>query len=253
MQANPLPLETPVEDVVLVKPREAFVKQDGDPAAAAAGKEVILLHGWNSNDAAMRPWRDAIRALPSGRDARIWSATYDTHLKSFRQSAAELKRLFESKGVDFTRSLVLGYSMGGVVARQMVADGFRAQAVVTTCSPHEGLAPWVPTPEPGTMSLAPWSSDLKALNADPRDRAARARYHLHGVVYRDARGEHADDTTVIIESGLGASLGAVGDRQRVRLNYGNGFPPLADPHMSGMDPQRMRPTVRTLDALLSKL
>jgi pimeloyl-ACP methyl ester carboxylesterase len=211
-------------------------------------KNCILIHGWNSSSNDMVKLRDVAMKLPSAAGYSFWLANYDTN-KPFVENAKLLKEVFlKQSGYDFNNSLVIAYSMGGVVARSMYVQGFKFKNLVTICTPNQGLAPWVPTPTPGTMSIAPWSSDLKNLNNNPTDIGKRSSYHMFGITYDDLRGHHEDDAVVEVGSATGANLGSV-NRGKINLNYGSGMAG-TDPHSRGMDPNFLQPVLQTISKLL---
>jgi pimeloyl-ACP methyl ester carboxylesterase len=220
---------------------------DGALTAKGSAKNCILIHGWKSTSNDMIRLRDAIMKLPSSTGYTFWLANYDTN-KPFIENAKLLRDQFQKQsGFNFDNSLVIGYSMGGVVARSMHCQGFKFKNLVTICSPHQGLAPWVPTPTPGTMSIAPWSNDLKNLNSNAIDVAKRASYHMFGITYNDLRGRHENDAVVEVTSATGANLGAV-NRGRINLNYGNGLAG-SDPHSRGMDPNFLQLVLQSVSKL----
>lgn len=139
------------------KPSTDLIPTPGKSVDEAKQKHCILLHGWGllgmgDNGEAMRPMMDAIRTKVP--DWNYWLTTYDAHGRSFSTNARELKPMFlNNTKYDFTNTVFVTYSMGGQVARQMVADGFPCLALATICSPHHGLLGWVPTPDFGSMSV----------------------------------------------------------------------------------------------------
>jgi len=80
------------------------------------------------------------------------------------------------------------YSMGGLVARQLVAWGYPCAAMLSVSAPHGGVPWWSQAMKlaghDAPWSLRPRSPQLRKLNSDPRDVAHRGAYHLFGVVYR---------------------------------------------------------------------
>lgn len=209
-------------------------------------KHCILLHGWGlfgmgDNGESMRPVQDAIRAKAP--DWNYWLTTFDAHGRSFLSNARGLKPMFlDDPKYNFTNTVFVTYSMGGVVARQMIADGFPCLALATICSPHHGLLGWVPTPDLGSMSVVWRSQDLAALNENSADMAQRNKYHFFAITYIDGRGGHADDGVVESSSAFGEGLGSNIYREHIELQYGGGIVPVPgpvvwDPHNRGKDPQ----------------
>ena len=218
----------------VTRPRAVSFERTG----RSRSKHVVLLHGWHSTEAQMRAWHRALGEADPERS--IWRFTYDTHWKSFSRSARQVMGALRRENVDWDDVVLVGYSMGGLVARQMVAYGFPARALVTLCSPHHGALAWSPLrfpilSDPGASTLTQWSASLRRLNENPRDRAARSRYHLMSITFRDKRGDHEHDGIVGFPSADGAQLGEVASRTRLRFDYGKrAF--FTDPHMLGMSP-----------------
>jgi len=221
-------------------------------AKGAPQKHCILLHGWNSDASAMDAIKGVLMNFPEARNWRFWWLNYDSHLASFKTSAHQLVNLLAAQPYDFSTTVFVAYSMGGLVARQMIASGFPAKALVTICTPHHGVAPWVPTPNTGTQSMAPWSADLAALNNNPTDAAHRRSYHFFGITYSDIRGKHEDDVIVTIGSAMGDTLGDTATRLKIHLDYGNGLAG-PDPHWRGMDPNYVKPATSLCQKLFARL
>lgn len=227
-------------DFVSLGQEVGFIEQ------SKAGKNCILLHGWNSSSKDMERIRLAVSQLAHAAGYKFWMPTYDTNAP-FKDNASKLTALFHNTGTDFSQSLVIGYSMGGVVARSMFLYGFNFRSLVTICTPHLGLAPWIPTPTFGTMSIAPWSEDLKNLNINTIEAAKRKDYHFFGIDYNDIRGYHADDAVVMLGSAVGANLGNF-ERAHIHLTYNGLSGP--DPHSRGMDPNFLNPVLNCINRLL---
>ena len=237
-------------DVQQVLKSEVALFQDPDfkPEDRGIQKHCILLHGWNSSGNDMLRIRDAITSLPKGGYYRYWWVTYDTNAP-FKENARKIIDLFNKQNIDFSNCLLVCYSMGGVVGRSMIAQGFNVQNLVTICTPHLGLAPWVPTPTPGTMSIAPWSQDLKELNGHPRDTAKRNSYYFYGITFSDILGEHPDDAVVEFNSAIGNVLGQGIKRVNIPLSY-HGALAGTDPHARGMDPNYLGPVLQQINLLM---
>ncbi len=210
-----------------------------DRTGTSNTRHVVLLHGWHSTEIQMRAWHKALQDVDG--DRSVWRLSYDTHWKSFSRSARHVMAALKAQQVEWDDVVLIGYSMGGIVARQMIAYGFPARNLVTLCSPHHGALKWSPLrlpimTDPGASTLSEWSPSLRRLNAHPRDKAMRAKYHLMAITFRDKRGEHDHDGIVGRPSAEGVELGEVASRLHLRFDYGKrAF--FTDPHMLGMSPQ----------------
>ncbi len=198
--------------------------------------EIVLLHGWHSLYDPMIPLERALRQrFPN---ARLWRVSYDSHWKPFPRSAREVSARLKAAGVNPHRTILVGYSMGGVVARSMVAQGFDARAVVCLCSPHLGPALHIPFGDVGSLSLAYSSGYLPRLNRNERDIARRGDYFFQSVTFRDATGECRHDRIVSQRSASGRGLVGIKHRANTHLVF-KGLAPGPLPHLSGMNPNHV--------------
>ena len=258
-----MPLEALKSEWDITRPKRvalSFVTGDGDESTLKPGRNVLLLHGWHSTERQMSWWQSTLASRPEARGYRIWNATYDTHWKSFRRTARLLLREMHAQstlnGIDWSNTILIGYSMGGIVARQMVAYGFDCRALIALCSPHEGALGWAAlrfalAGDVGASSLAGYNRVLHALNSHPRDRAFRNRYDCYAITYRDPRGEHAHDGVVSQSSALGESLGEVAHRQTIVREYEEKPFPFTRPHLGGMNPDVMQPALNRVVPMLA--
>lgn len=170
---------------------------------------AVVLHGhdpWGTPDpgSGIRPAVNAIRQRLTPHGFHVWAPLYDTH-QPFVVVAREIANLIGAAPWGTRNVHFFGYSMGGLVARQVAVLGIEPRSLVTYCTPNLGTAAWVPTPTAGAMSMAPWSADLRALNENPGDRQLRGRYHTIGFSYaRNADGSdrHYNDGVVEVDSAL---------------------------------------------------
>ena len=223
--------------------------QTDEPRETSSGrqKHCVLLHGWNSPGWFLREWKDALRELPQAAPWRFWLPDYPTHRFSFVRAASEVRRALLSQDANWDDVILIGYSMGGLVARQMARDGFPCRSLVTICSPHEGVLPWIPLPTIGPQSLWKSSTQLRNLNRDARDEKMRARSHFFAISYHDRLGNHHHDGLVPERSARGDHLGNVAQRETIHLEYGREIAPIipVGPHVRGMNPQIMNPVLET--------
>ncbi len=221
----------------------------------ASQKHCILLHGWGATGNDMRFWAEALAASEVGKSTHFWIPTYDTSWRTFAQSARDIKVLLEDQPFDFSRTLIMGYSMGGLVARELARAGFPFQQLVTLCSPHHGAAPWVPIWWRRTTTLKANSDLIENLNSSNSDAIHRSRYHFYGLTYNDPSGEHRHDGIVEIASALGQNLGDAPTRQTYSIDLTNpitGFN-LSTPHVCALYPQRIPLALEKTLALLDKI
>lgn len=220
------------------------------PRAQGTGKLAILLHGFrpdgpnpfsqvDANNGRYADYQNFFGAIVDRLPGYQFSvAAYNTH-QSFAKSAEALLQHYMTLGsqFDLSKTVLVGYSMGGLVARRMVASGLPFARLYTTCSPHMGVMPYLfsipgnqyffPGNE-GATSMAPYSRDLWALNA--ADAHLHQRYHCHGIVYTDVRGFHADDSITEV-GGATMGFGQVAQRWTTHIGMvqGLGF----QPHLRG--------------------
>jgi pimeloyl-ACP methyl ester carboxylesterase len=215
-------------------------------------KHCFFLHGWASDSTALRGIRSHLQDSPAGDSWHFWNITYDTTWQPFPQSARQILKKLKTCGYDFEENIIIGYSMGGLVARQLVAEGFPCTHLVTLCTPHHGPVRWMPVPMRGPRSLAGWGSHTKALDRHPRDVLMRNRYHFFAMSYEDTFGPHDHDGMVSVWSALGKNLGEVATRHTMELKYAvpvSAIMPV-DPHWRGMFPKYIDPALRHIDGLM---
>ena len=124
---------------LVARPRRPSLQHH--PAAISdSQKHCILLHGWGATGHDMRYWAEALAATEAGQTIHFWLPTYDTAWRTFPQSARDIKVLLERTPFNFNRTLIIGYSMGGLVARAYLCKhGIQNVAkVITLGTPHHG-------------------------------------------------------------------------------------------------------------------
>lgn len=214
---------------LFIETKEAVLSSD----SPIGTRHVLFLHGWNAGGDSLAVWQRELRAVASP-EWTFWRIDYPTHRWSFTRAAAEIAHALRATGHDFEDVVIFGFSMGGVTARQMVADGFLCRALVALGSPHQGVARWVPAHSPGTASIRGRSRQLASLNRNPADIAARGRYHFYSLTYRDRFGRHPHDGLIPRRSAQGLTLGPVASRINTEFTYD--WPPGNEPHLRGMNP-----------------
>ncbi len=211
------------------KTASAYWQNDGKSLTAECPRHVVLIHGHNCLPDFLNGVQRSLRNVPGADQWHFWQIEYDTHWKPFTRSAREIIGALNASGQNFQDVVLVGHSMGGIICRQMVAYGFPCRALFALGSPHLGFVPWLPFAEAGSLSISPYSRRLQNLNRNKKDRAARPNYHFLAADYCDPLGYHAHDCLVTKRSALGVTLGPVGSRFEVNLNYK--IPPVVDPHV----------------------
>lgn len=168
---------------------------------------IVLLHGWDMDKnydpgVWFRPFVEKIRQQFEPRGYIVFAPTYNTH-ESFVWAAKNLYQILVHSQWPMDNVHIFGYSMGGLVARQMVVEGLNPRNLVTYCTPNMGTAAWISNTalfNNGAMSMAAWSEDLKRLNSHPRDHANRGRYQMIGLsYYADNQKTQRHDNDAIVE------------------------------------------------------
>jgi pimeloyl-ACP methyl ester carboxylesterase len=238
------------ESYFFIEPREVSFQLKPPRVSTNSPRHCILLHGWNSSSSYLSELQSALQNLPGAETWHFWRVEYPTHRWTFDRSADEIMRVLETTGHDFSHTVFVGYSMGGIVARRMAVNGFGCKALISICSPHQGLARWIVPHSPGTLSLSRWSRSLRNLNNDARDEALRLRYSFFAITYRDRLGYHPHDGIVTQCSALGKNLGKVAARRTTILNYISKIGG-SEPHVRGMNPQYLSPVLTIYEDMLS--
>jgi len=240
---NPL-ADTYRGNLDLMRVRRASVQTIDEPG----DWEIALLHGWHSLYDPMMRLESALRQrIPN---ARLWRVSYDSHWKPFPLSAREVSARLRASGVKPERTILVGYSMGGVVARSMVAQGFDARAVVCLCSPHLGPALHIPFGDVGSLSLQPTAGFIPELNRNRRDVARRGDYFFQSVTFHDATGECRHDRIVSQRSASGQGLPGITHRANTHVVF-KGIAPGPLPHLQGMNPDKVTKAIEFIEERLN--
>ena len=205
-------------------------------ASRLIDRHIIVLHGWNSKKQDMDRDIAAMLTIPAVRQRNVWSFNFETHRTGFDIAALFLKRDIDKQGYDFSDVIFVGYSLGGLVARQLVANGMACRALITICTPHDGILPSVPLlpADKGEHSMLQGSDQLNALNANARDVQHRERYHCYGFGFCDENGRcEYHDRVVSLRSALANNL--VGIRYSLPIYVRDTWPGDIH-HLKGMDP-----------------
>jgi pimeloyl-ACP methyl ester carboxylesterase len=108
-------------------------------------KNLILIHGLNGDGAfntdadQFKPFYDHIKEFNELDNYNVWTLVYDTWWTPFLYSGSwlyeELIRITDHK---FSDAIVVGYSMGGLIARTLTSLGFNYKYLITIDTPHLG-------------------------------------------------------------------------------------------------------------------
>lgn len=171
---------------------------------------IILLHGYDlfDNQPGTDPWaalHSFVRMMrehfePMG--YLVINPAYRTD-QPFPFGAQQVMNGLRYHQIPLQHVHVFGYSMGGLVARQMIANGDLSPVSLTTyCSPHMGTGWWIPSlpfKNGGARSLEPASPEIMALYNNARDQEMRQRYHCLGVGYYELGNSKWHDNDQLIE------------------------------------------------------
>lgn len=109
------------------------------PNAPYGSKNLLLIHGWNSNPVSWEEMIPKLLNLSGSPYSQIWTFGYNSSLSISTNASnllAELQNKCSGRKVD-----IIGHSMGGLVARQMMEKNGGAGFVdklITLGTPHTG-------------------------------------------------------------------------------------------------------------------
>ena len=212
-------------------------QQDGFSVSHRPKAVVYLLHGWDafsnySPGVDFRPAVDYVRAALRGRGVDVHAPYYNTHESHFHAGGNLVNQhLGEGRARDNIH--FFGYSMGGLVARQAVAQGLAPRSLTTVATPNEGTGWWVPNGIPfnaGAASMFPNANDLTVLNS--RDEAYRDRYTTYGFWYKGAMNSIHDNDGMIEQRSANMMGQSVRPARSFKVKFGKEgwFAPIAQPH-----------------------
>ena len=134
---------------------------------SAMRRPVLLIHGFKDDARKMEKLR---RHLEShGFHAEAVNLRPSLGQAGMEELAAQVAEFAEERFGPFAAMDVVGFSMGGLVARyyvQKLGGADRVRRLITLASPHHGtLLAWC-IPNPGCRQMRPGSAFLRELNAD---------------------------------------------------------------------------------------
>lgn len=233
----------------------------GDPDAAAGGEMsathhytavIYMLHGWDlgknySPGRAFRPAADYVRSALRNHNVLILDPPFNTHESHFR-AGENLSRQHKRMSYPTNNVHFFGYSMGGLVARQMVAQGIVPRSLTTYCTPNEGTGWWVPNGIPfnnGSSSMFENHNDLTVLNSRPSEIQYRNRYTTYGFWYKGGFNSTHDNDGMIEERSANMRGLSVGPRRAFKCKHSaeGWFTPIASPHGELQNMEHIRPAL----------
>jgi pimeloyl-ACP methyl ester carboxylesterase len=148
-------------------------------AEGGVSSPVIFIHGMASD---LHSWDSLLSKLGKNffekHDVYLFQYRWESHIKG---NGKTLLDSVNARGL--VNPILIGWSMGGLVARAYVAQGGGFERLVTLGTPHLG-SPLVSYAHiicwgnnPGVLDLAPGSEFLTWLNKDSLDLASRDKYH----------------------------------------------------------------------------
>lgn len=229
----------------------AYDQRDGEMTALHNPKAVVyMLHGWDffknhSPGLSFQPAVAYVRAALRGRGVEVLAPYYNTHESHF-YAGANLVRDHEGQRKPKDNVHFFGYSMGGLVARQAVAQGIPPRSLTTFATPNEGTGWWVPNGIPfnnGAASMFGNANDLTVLNS--RDEEYRNRYTTYGFWYRGAMNSVHDNDGMIEQQSANMMGQSVRPGQAYKLKYGleGWFKPIAEPHGDVQNLEHIKPAL----------
>jgi pimeloyl-ACP methyl ester carboxylesterase len=248
-------------------------------------KNLILIHGlmgdhsFGKGDDHMAALYEYLEADGAISDYTVWTLKYDTIFCPFdlsgRWLAEDLNTLTD---YDFSNSIIVGFSMGGLIARTMLCNNFNFKYLITIDTPHHGPTPqlnWLGIPLlqtiigarlgiwgtfliQGIPSLAMGSCSQLAILSNELDIAKRkTSYACYGIDYRNDAQSNFDggDWVVSNHSQMGLLLGDVRWRYTWKKTYCEpgevpDYKGIGKPHSVASKPELCQEAIKLLTLLL---
>jgi hypothetical protein len=217
---------------------------------ARGGDRHLFIFGGHFNvKEDMMPWFEELK--PGLSDRYIWVLWYDWS-KPFPLGADDLIAKLRKTSHQFNDIVYLAYSMGGLIARHMIARRWPVTRLATIAAPHTGLRweiPWFVTE--GVKSIKQGSPELLALNQDSYESSMRSRYLYCAITYsvENSLGmwTHDDDQVVDRPSAQGAGMAGGFLTAKTHLPFKGGVAPeIGQPHKLGVVPGYFRQVAKFL-------
>ncbi len=199
-------------------------------------KHCIFLHGWDAKQnipfwdskippiQQLKPFEDYLKPTLKAHGWLSHRIVYPSQLpfplaaKVVCDYFIALRRKYH---LNYTNTVFIGYSTGGLVARTMASYyNFPCTSLLTLASPHQGIrfqADFLKA-FPSVKAMFPNSSELNRINNDYLDEKLRVRHHYFGVTFTGHGGiKHHNDGLVDDVSAVGSSLQNVGRRTLIHI------------------------------------
>lgn len=228
------------------KPHTLFGEQFSDKTESA-DKHILLVHGWNSDSGAMGKIYQELKKAPEATNFKFWRVDYDWN-RAFPFGASQVKESIIENNIPLDRTIIFCYSMGGVVMRKVLSDGFPFYSLVSVCSPHEGMLLFA---DEGSLSLQYNSQDLYNLNHNAKDKLNRNKFSFYGISHTNPAGYHAGDSIVSLDSAMGNNLHPSRSGE-MNVKYPSVHNPF-EPHSLGMEPRFIKLALDRCKELMKQL
>lgn len=228
-------------------PHDGYIDEESteDISTSRRYKGVVLVfYGFdltnnNNPGADFLPAYDTLRINLGRLGYKVILAEYNTH-KAFLDGATRIYKNLVNSNLPLNNVHMFGYSMGGLVARQVAALGITPNTLVTFCTPNLGTLGYIDSVSwilmnDGVKSMASYSQDLANLNNHPRDKELRSRYEFIGLGYsrnKDGHDIQDNDSIVDIRSAVMDGVRPSPRRRHKWLSIRRGFLLPPEPHKS---------------------
>ena len=192
---------------------------------------ALVLHGFDlmtnhMPGQALLPAVDWLRYKLEHQGYQVIFGRYNTH-QSFVFGAQEIAAFLQNNRISTHNLSIFAYSMGGLVARQMIANGLKPKRLVTYCTPHLGIMGHVPPLTNGALSMLGISQDLARLNKNETEIAHRRSITAIGFSHVNPHPQ-LHDGVVEVYSSTGLNLGFGRQVHWMSMRMGPQFP--LNPH-----------------------